>query len=92
MSPKAAFHAGTEHVANDRKLSDARAFWLSSMAIRNLISEGRIEEAVPIFREMWKSAKLLSNETLLGRRMLATSESLFDLMLKTDRQMAEAGR
>jgi hypothetical protein len=29
---------------------------------------------------------------LLGRRMLATSESLFDLMLKTDRQMAEAGR
>jgi hypothetical protein len=82
MSPKAAFAAGFTHTENDRKLSDARAFWLSSIAIRNLIREGRLDEAVPILREMRNSAKFLTADHVLGRRMQSASQELFFIMVK----------
>jgi hypothetical protein len=88
MSPRAAFIAGFEHTANDRKLFEARAFWLSSSAIQNLIREGRLSEAVPILRGMRRSAKFLTADHLLGRRMQASAQELFALLVDTRMDMA----
>lgn len=81
MSPQAAFFAGFKHAEYDHKLFDARAFWLGSAAARNLIREGRIEEAAPIIRHMLKTARfLLSGPTkdhALGRRLLQTAQETF---------------
>jgi pentatricopeptide repeat protein len=87
MSPQAAFTAGFKHAEQDRGMFDARAYWLSSSAIRNLIGEGRLEEAATILREMRRSAKFLlagsGTRLALGRRMHATAQELFALLVST---------
>lgn len=83
MTALTAFIAGAQHAAEDRKLFDARAFWVGSVAIRNLIREGRLNEAAAILSQMRKSAKFLGPGSALGSRMLADSQELFYRLVET---------
>lgn len=81
MSPQVAVLASYRHAIKDPKLFDARAFWLGSLAAREMIRAGRIGEAAAVIGEMRRSAKFLLSGPekghALGNRMLRAAQETF---------------
>ena len=93
MSPQAAVIAGGNHAETDRKLFDARAYWLGSLGAREMIREGQLEDAAPVIRGLLKSAKFILHGPQSGHRhglrMLRTARELFTLLIAERAMMAD---